>query len=148
VLAVSPADYDYFDVVPGYWRRDGRRVKTPDSSHARAPGACLAPIDISLAEGNTSMAVEDSSFNSSGDTTVAFQTINSKGVPQIGVSANATDFGVYGEAVAAHGGPPTTPAKTGVLGRGDKHGVYGVSGKIKDADTPDFGFRQLVLGER
>src|SRR5215469_7773889 len=88
------------------------------------------------------MASEDSSFNSSGDTVVAFATINSKGRPEFGVSVDADVCGVYGQCApgsdSAHS-PTAAPPRTGVLGRGDLHGVYGVTGSIDDADTPEFG---------
>lgn len=85
------------------------------------------------------MAAEDSSFNSSGDAVVAFQTINSKGRPAFGVSADASQCGVYGEGVDVPHDPTAAPSLTGVLGRGDFHGVYGISSQISDDDTPDFG---------
>jgi hypothetical protein len=85
------------------------------------------------------MAAEDSSFNSSGDTVVAFKTINTKGRPEFGVSVDADVCGVYGQGGTPPPHDPTaSPVGTGVLGRGDFHGVYGVSARINDVDTPGF----------
>jgi hypothetical protein len=85
--------------------------------------------------------VEDS-FNSTGATEVAFETINTEGFPAFGVSVVGTTCGVYGRNLTMAGDPDhdrrTAPANTGVFGRGDSHGVYGVTSGVSDQDTPDF----------
>jgi hypothetical protein len=76
------------------------------------------------------MADEQSPFNSSGAAEVAFETINSIGVPDIGVSANANRIGVYGEARDEPNGRPTKPEGTGVLGRGDIQGCMASAARL------------------
>jgi hypothetical protein len=88
------------------------------------------------------MADVEDSFNSTGATVVAFETINSEGFPSFGVSVTATTCGVYGRTMSMAGDPGhdqrSAPSSTGVLGRGDGHGVYGVTSLVSDEDTPDF----------
>jgi hypothetical protein len=79
------------------------------------------------------MASEDSSFNASGPTAVAFETITGPEDRAFGVSVVGNVCGVFGQGVrgVAEGGVDpqddrTSPRGTGVLGLGDFHGVYGV----------------------
>ncbi|HWE62026.1 MAG TPA: hypothetical protein VHB98_09965 [Chloroflexota bacterium] len=85
------------------------------------------------------MADVEDSFNTTGPTVVAFETLNTAGIPAFGVSAAGSTCGVYGQGASVAHDRRTSPSLTGVLGRGDFHGVYGITSQVSDADTPDFG---------
>jgi hypothetical protein len=77
------------------------------------------------------MAAQDSSFNASGPTVVAFETITGAEDRAFGVSVVANVCGVFGQGAASPASPQdnrTSPTGTGVLGIGELHGVYGVAG--------------------
>jgi hypothetical protein len=83
------------------------------------------------------MASEDSSFNASGPTVVAFETINA-GPRAFGVGVQGSQCGVHGEGMASsQGSRAVSISAVGVHGRGDFYGVYGVAGTIKSGDAPD-----------
>jgi hypothetical protein len=88
-----------------------------------------------------SMASEDSSFNASGPTVVAFETITGPGDRSFGVSVSGSVCGVYGQGVQGNNqNDQITPGGTGVLGVGDTHGVYGATNFVDIAtEAPDFG---------
>jgi hypothetical protein len=70
------------------------------------------------------MASTDSSFNATGSTVVAFETL-SVGDRAIGVGVNGTQCGVHGEGGASPLGTRKAPFATGVHGHGDLVGVSG-----------------------
>jgi hypothetical protein len=87
------------------------------------------------------MASEDSSFNASGCTVVAFETITGPEDRAFGVSVVANVCGVFGQGSANPQDDRTSPKGTGVLGMGDVHGVYGVGAFPAidiGIDAPDF----------
>src|SRR6516225_5782908 len=81
------------------------------------------------------MSEGSDSFNATGPTLVAFET-TSADVPvlqQFGVSVVGTNCGVYGQGTDGdQKDRHRAPAATGVFGRGDTHGVYGISGSVDD----------------
>ena len=87
------------------------------------------------------MSEGSDSFNATGPTLVAFET-TSADVPvlqQFGVSVVGTNCGVYGQGTDGdQKDRHRAPVATGVFGRGDTHGVYGISGSVDDDNTPDF----------
>jgi hypothetical protein len=87
------------------------------------------------------MASEDSSFNASGPTIVAFETITGPADRSFGVSVSGSVCGVYGQGTEGDNqNDQITPQGTGVLGVGDTHGVYGATGFVDIAtEAPDFG---------
>jgi hypothetical protein len=130
-----------FTLDPSFCGSQSGWPSRPAPSNQRARAQPWAQSKLQQVRDPT-MAAEDSSFNSSGDTVVSFATINSKGRPAFGVSADADTCGVYGQGGPTpppHSPTPPRPGGTGVLGRGEFHGVYGVSAAIDDADTPEFG---------
>src|SRR6516225_5881679 len=96
------------------------------------------------------MASEDGSFNASGPTGVAFETITGPEDRAFGVSVKGNVCGVFGQGTLASQDGRTSPKDTGVLGLGDFHGVYGVGGRPAvdiGKDAPDFsGFSPVGIG--
>jgi hypothetical protein len=83
------------------------------------------------------MASKDSSFNASGPTVVAFETIDT-GPRSFGVGVEGNQVGVHGEGMASpQGSRAVSVLAVGVHGRGDHYGVYGVAGTIKSEDAPE-----------
>jgi hypothetical protein len=86
------------------------------------------------------------SFNATGPTVVAFETTSADTpvLQQFGVSVVGTACGVYGQGTS---GPQkdrrSSPSGTGVYGRGDTQGVFGISLSVEDNNTPDFGTEPL-----
>src|ERR1035438_337768 len=75
-----------------------------------------------------SMAEYDSSFNAQGSTVVAFECTD-HGPRGFGAGVNGSQCGVHGEGMAhPKGSRAVTVQGTGVHGRGDLHGVYGIDG--------------------
>jgi hypothetical protein len=85
------------------------------------------------------MASQDSSFNATGQTFVAFETTDA-GPRAFGVGVNGNQCGVHGEGMAKPlGARAVNVSAVGVHGRGDFYGVYGVAGTIKSDDAPELG---------
>lgn len=97
------------------------------------------------------MADYESSFNATGPTVVAFET-TSDDTPvaqAFGASVVGKTCGVYGQGTFdAQSDRRSAPMGTGVLGRGDAHGVYGISSRVTAENTPSFDFlaNQEALG--
>lgn len=85
------------------------------------------------------MASYDSSFNAQGPTVVAFECIT-PATRAFGAGVNGTQVGVHGEGMASPLGSRAVNVQgTGVHGRGDFHGVYGIDGSISQAQEPNLG---------
>jgi hypothetical protein len=84
------------------------------------------------------MGLTDDSFNSTGETVVAFETINTRGTPDFGVSVIGATCGVYGQGTVAFRDRRIAPSGTGVFGRGEAQGVYGVTEGVTEGGTPNF----------
>jgi hypothetical protein len=83
--------------------------------------------------------VAEISFSATGPTPVAFETTSTKTPVEqaFGVSVVGARCGVYGQG-AEHGQKDrkVAPGGTGVFGRGESHGVYGISYMIPEDETP------------
>lgn len=85
------------------------------------------------------MASYDSSFNAQGPTVVAFECVD-LGPRAFGAGVNGSQIGVHGEGMAHPlGSRAVNVGGTGVHGRGDFHGVYGIDGSISRAQEPNLG---------
>jgi hypothetical protein len=85
------------------------------------------------------MAEYDSSFNAQGSTVVAFECTD-HGPRGFGAGVNGSQCGVHGEGMAhPKGSRAVTVQGTGVHGRGDLHGVYGIDGSIRADQEPNLG---------
>jgi hypothetical protein len=85
------------------------------------------------------MSSQDTSFNASGQTVVAFETINN-GPRAFGAGVNGSRCGVHGEGMASpQGSRSVTVSAVGVHGRGDFYGVYGIAGTIPSGNAPELG---------
>jgi hypothetical protein len=86
------------------------------------------------------MATDDS-FNATGPTVVAFETLSTSApVNQtFGVSVVGDRCGVYGQQATTQRDRRIAPVGAGVLGRGEGYGVYGISFTISESNTPDYG---------
>jgi hypothetical protein len=85
------------------------------------------------------MASYDSSFNATGPTVVAFETIDPPGPPPrtFGVGVNGSQVGVHGEGMATPlGTRAVSVSGIGAHGRGDFYGAYGVAGTIPAENAP------------
>jgi len=83
------------------------------------------------------MASYDSSFNAQGPTVVAFECVD-LGPRGFGAGVNGSQVGVHGEGMAHPLGSRAVNVQgTGVHGRGDFHGVYGIDGSIAQAQEPN-----------
>jgi hypothetical protein len=96
------------------------------------------------------LATKDISFEATGDwTEVAFET-TSESIPvgqDFGVSVVGSKCGVYGQGTTgAQLHRKIVPQGTGVIGRGDVHGVYGIGSTVTEAETPDFSLGVQPIG--
>jgi len=87
------------------------------------------------------MSTGDTSFNATGPTSVGFET-SSTDIPvnaAFGVSVVASKCGVYGQGtIHDQLDRRKSPLGTGVMGRGEMHGVYGITSDVTVDATPDF----------
>lgn len=88
------------------------------------------------------MASYDSSFNANAPTVVAFECVT-LGPRAFGAGVNGNQppwCGVHGEGMQnPQGSRAVDVQRTGVHGRGDFHGVYGIDGSIAAAQAPNLG---------